>query len=142
MDLRSPALTDHKPAQRLLWFCVVGAIGYLVDVAVLLTTRDYLGVYGARLLSFMAAATATWVLNRRLTFSGRHAGVGLWAEYLRYLGLMVFGGAVNYAVYSLLAWQLPHSALLLAAYVGAGSVAGLVVNFLSASRLYRKQDPR
>ena len=97
-----------KFSRQLLWFSAVGAVGLVVDVAVLLLAREWLGVYAARLLSFLAAATVTWLLNRRLTFGGQRATGSLWHEYLGYLGLMVAGGLVNYAVYSLLVWQLPH----------------------------------
>lgn len=42
-------------------------------------------------------------------FAGRSASGSLVTEYLRYLGLMLGGGAVNLAVYSLLAWTLPKA---------------------------------
>jgi putative flippase GtrA len=57
---------------------------------------------------------------------------------VRYIGLMLGGGSVNYAVYSLLAWYLPQTTLHLLVYVAAGSLAGMTVNYLGASRwLYR-----
>ena len=50
--------------------------------------------------------------------------------------------AVNYAVYSALVWYLDHTPLRLIFYVAAGSVGGLVVNYLGASRmLYRGVKP-
>lgn len=129
-----------KSARSLLWFCLAGVVGLVVDVAVLMGVRDWLGPYAGRLVSFLAAATATWLLNRRLAFGGRPAEVGVWAEYVRYLGLMATGGAVNYATYSALAWSLGHSALQLALFVAAGSLAGLVFNYLGASNwLYRRR---
>ena len=64
----------------------------------------------------------------------------LGVEYLRYLGLMLGGGAVNLAVYSLLAWTLPQGPWWLMLYVAAGTIAGLAVNYLGLSRLlYRKR---
>ena len=125
-------------SRSVLLFGAVGIAGLLVDVAVLALLHPWLGPYGARLVSFMAAASTTWWLNRRLTFAGRSAQVGLWAEYVRYIGLMLGGGSVNYAVYSLLAWYLPQTTLHLLVYVAAGSLAGMTVNYLGASRwLYR-----
>lgn len=122
----------------MLWFGAVGVAGLVVDVTVLTALRESLGVYGARLASFVAAASSTWVLNRTLTFASRSAAMGLWAEYARYMGLMLGGGLVNYAIYSLLAWRFAQTPLLLALYVATGSCAGMVVNYLGASRwLYR-----
>lgn len=124
--------------RSLLWFGIVGAAGLVVDVTVLMALREVLGVYGARLASFVVAATFTWACNRRLTFSHRSVAMGLWDEYARYIGLMLGGGLVNYAIYSLLAWQLAKTPLWLASYVAAGSLAGMAVNYLGASRwLYR-----
>ncbi|WP_028601887.1 GtrA family protein [Ottowia thiooxydans] len=131
-----------KLSRRLLWFGIAGVLGLLVDVAVLTALRDTLGVYGARAASFLAAATATWLVNRHLSFAGRSAGVSLWHEYLRYLGLMLGGGAVNLAVYSFLAWRFSQTPFWLAVYVGAGSLAGMTMNYLGASQwLYRHKAP-
>ena len=129
-----------KINRSLLLFGVVGIAGLLVDMAVLALLHPFLGVYGARLVSFIAAASTTWLLNRRLTFAGRGAAVGLGGEYVRYLGLMLGGGTVNYAVYSLLALQFQQTSLWLAIYVAVGSLAGMSVNYFGASRwLYRSQ---
>jgi putative flippase GtrA len=128
-------------SRQLLWFCVVGAIGFVADATTLVVARDWLGVYGARVLSFLVAVTVTWLLNRQFTFKGREAGVGILGEYARYFGLMAAGGIVNYATYSLLAWQFDQGPLALVLYVGAGSIAGLLVNYLGASRLlYRRRQ--
>ena len=125
----------------LLWFGAVGVAGLVVDVITLMLLRESLGVYGARLASFAVAASATWLLNRTLTFSQRPAAMGLWREYASYMGLMLGGGVVNYAAYSLLAWQFAQTPLWLALYVAAGSLAGMAVNYLGASRwLYRHRN--
>lgn len=132
-----------KTARSLLWFCVAGVVGLVVDVAVLMLVRDALGPFVGRLVSFLAAATATWLLNRNLAFGGRPADMGLWAEYLRYLGLMGTGGLVNYATYSALAWWLGQAPLQLALFVAAGSLAGLVFNYVGASQwLYRRRSSK
>lgn len=128
-------------SRPLLLFGIVGVAGLAVDVGVLTLLREALGVYGARLASFIAAASTTWLLNRRLTFAGRSAAMGLWDEYVRYMGLMLGGGLVNYTSYSLLAWRFSQTPLWLALYVAAGSLAGMSVNYLGASRwLYRHRS--
>lgn len=127
-----------KIDRQFVLFCVVGAVGFGVDVATLALTHKVLGVYCGRLFSFWVAATATWLLNRHLTFGHSPAAFELWREYLRYLGLMAGGGAFNYLVYSFLAWRFEQGANWLFLYVAVGSIAGLSVNYLGASRwLYR-----
>jgi putative flippase GtrA len=133
---------------QFLRFCAVGVAGLLVDTAVLYAVAPVLGWYGARVLSFGAAASATWWLNRRYTFTQLAGGLSAspaparWSvlrQYGQYLLSMTFGGGVNYAVYVLtLKWvHLPDSVFLGVAFVGValGSCAGLVFNFLSARYL-------
>lgn len=118
---------------RQLWyFTLAGAIGFVVDVAVLyLMLQIGLGYYAGRAVSFLCAAFTTWQLNRRFAFSAR-AGEALWREWLRYLVAMLGGGAVNYAIYSLLVLAVAHEPWLPLVAVAAGSAGGLLVNFLSA----------
>jgi putative flippase GtrA len=121
-------------------FCVGGVIGFLVDYGVLLLlvagfAQDR---FSARIVSFLCAATATWLFNRNYTFRGRrrHSRLG---EWVRYLLAMSGGFACNFAAYAamVLAFNLDKQWLVLA--LAAGSVAGLGVNYL-ASRywIYRK----
>lgn len=121
-----------KLGRQFLSFAVVGAIGFVVDVAVLYLMAPLLGWYGARVVSFLAAATATWALNRRYTF--RRSEASVLREYLGYLVTMLGGAVVNYGAYVLvLHWATGPWAP--AAGVALGSCAGLVVNFLSARYL-------
>lgn len=121
--------------KRLLKFAVVGTVGLGVDTGVLMASMHGLGwgPYGARGLSFLAAVTTTWWLNRHFTFAVVQAPSR--AEWLRYTGLMLLGGGVNYAVYAALvaSLDLVHAQPWLG--VAAGSMAGLGVNFLSSRRL-------
>lgn len=117
-------------------FAVVGAIGFCVDVAVLyLCLRGFgLGVYSARLVSYLAAATATWYLNRRITFVGFERNKPL-RQWFRFVLVNGFGGLVNYGVYGVIVTF--GAALAYAPFLGvaAGSIAGLALNF-AASRIF------
>lgn len=127
-------------SRNFLWFCAVGCIGLAADIATLVVTRDVLGVYAGRVVSFLVAATVTWLLNRSVTFSREalHQRRSVMQEYVHYLSIMATGGVVNYVTYTLLAWNLDQHTWALSLYVAAGSVAGLGVNYLGASRwLYR-----
>lgn len=123
------------PASRFLRFCIVGAVGYLIDAGVLLLARDALGLdlYSGRLLSYLAAATATWFLNRRFTFAvARRATIREWAAYLLANGV---GALVNYAVYAAAILASDTMRAWPALAVAAGSLAGLAVNY-GANRFY------
>jgi len=130
-----------KISRSFAWFAVAGGLAFVVDVGVLALLREVLGVYAARAVSFWLAATTTWLINRNISFAGRPASGSLLNEYLRYLLLVLGGGAVNLAVYSLLAWRFAQTPLWLTVYVALGTLAGMVVNYLGMSRLLYRQQP-
>ncbi|PIF76088.1 putative flippase GtrA [Variovorax sp. 54] len=127
-----------KIGREFLSFAVAGVIGLVVDVTVLYLLAPLLGWYGARVVSFLAAATTTWLYNRRYTFAASAAGAAtgrsVWREYLGYLTTMLAGAVLNYSAYVLtLHWVEGRWAAALG--VAVGSIAGLGVNFLSARYL-------
>lgn len=124
-----------KVSRSLTWFVIAGGLAFLVDVGVLALLRSTLGVYGARIVSFWLAATLTWLINRHLSFAGRKPRGRILSEYLQYLALMLGGGCINLAVYSLLAWRFANTPFWLTMYVAAGTLAGMCINYLGMSRL-------
>jgi len=127
--------------RRLLLFAVAGAVGFVVDAGVLYALAPWLGWYAARVLSFLAAASVTWLFNRRYTFAAARPP-SLWREYLAYLGAMLGGAAVNYAIYAL-TLHLAHGPWAALLGVALGSLGGMAVNYLSARHLvFRPRGPR
>ena len=127
------------PARRLLLgsfvrFALVGTSGLVVDTAVLYAVRGIVGIYAAALLSYLAAATWTWWLNRAWTFRGLGQGPW-WRQWLRFMAVNLVGFVCNRTVfYSLIS----VSPLVLANPVialAAGSIAGLFANFALSRRL-------
>lgn len=123
--------------KQFLFFCVAGTLGFIVDVAVLYSLTGLLGWYGARAVSFLAAATSTWMLNRSVTFRSatrtrRAQGASVLREFASYLVSASAGGALNYATYAgALHFSEGRSwAPLLG--VMCGSIAGMAVNYISA----------
>jgi putative flippase GtrA len=117
-------------SRQLGTFVVAGALGFLVDVAVLYAALALSAGWAfGRLLSFIAAAGFTWRFNRRFTFTPTASPL---REWWRYLASMTFGLLINFLVYSAVlpllaaAWWGPAVA------AGCGSAAGLVVNFANA----------
>lgn len=116
-------------------FVIAGAIGFVLDVGILYLTKAQFGLYGGRAVSFVCAASATWLINRTVTFAGHRSGKPLLQEYLGYMLLMCGGGIVNYCTYAagiLLSTTIATDPVI---GVAMGSLAGLTVNFVSAKFL-------
>jgi len=119
-------------------FCVVGAVGFVIDAGVLqtLVVGMQANPYAARIASFLAAVSATWHMNRTYTFDVCH--VPTHAELFRYVSFMGLGALVNYGAFALCIayWAFAHAQPWLG--VAVGSVAGLGVNFTTSRLLFRQ----
>jgi len=129
--------------KQLALFCFGGVIGFIVDAGVLqvLVVGLAWDRYSGRLISFLCAATATWVFNRHYTFRGprRHSLFGEWA---RYVFAMSGGFACNYAAYWALVYFFNFDGPWLILAVAAGSVAGLGVNYMASRHwVFRHHKP-
>ena len=136
------------PRLRLPWqflrFGTVGAIGFVVDAGVLrLLLTLGLGYYSGRAISFLAAATATWILNRSFTFRRESDWHGHPArEWLAYLSLMALGGAVNYGIYALAVESAETVQRFPELGVALGSLGGMTINYWSAKVMIFERRPR
>jgi putative flippase GtrA len=122
----------HLPKQ-LVWFGVGGFIGFVVDAGIvqLLVSKFDVDPYVGRLFSFVCAATATWLFNRRFTFR-EHGDHTLFGEWSRYLVAMSAGFALNYTTYALVVYFSHFVQAWPAIGVAAGSLPGSAVNFIGA----------
>lgn len=130
-----------KLRRQFVLFSIGGVIGFVVDAGVLQLLVGLLAWdrFSGRLISFVCAATATWIFNRHFTFRG-HRRHPLWGEWLRYMLAMSAGFACNFATYSALVLWLDVDRQWLILAVGAGSIAGLGVNFVASRHwVYRKK---
>jgi putative flippase GtrA len=115
-------------------FGVVGSLGFVVDTAVLYGGLALgLGLYAGRAVSYLAAATTTWALNRSWTFRDRKSGPALqqWATFVL---VCLVGFAFNYGTYVLMVTTLATAAQHPVLGVAAGSLAGMIGNFLLSRR--------
>lgn len=127
-------------AGKLRSFLGVGAIGFLVDALVFfcMTAALDLSYVWARLTASLIALTATFFLNRSVTFAdGRIDPVAI--EFMRYMGASALGAFANLAVLTLIA---PYDEALrhVPAYI-AGAAAGLIVNFMTYDRFVFRGRP-
>ncbi len=124
---------------RLLSFGLVGASGFVIDVAGYLVLQ-WLGVEHrlARLLSFWPAVTWNWRLNRGLTFGERrrqpHA-----PQWAKFVAGSLLGIAINVGSYTLLTslvdWFARHRLL---ALLGGVALGGLINFTISNLYVYRR----
>jgi putative flippase GtrA len=125
---------------RFFRFCVVGTIGFAVDAGVLQVLVFVLGAnpYLARIASFLAAASVTWLLNRKYTFAVAHGATR--GEWARYTAFMVLGAALNYGAFALA--LATSETVRLHPWIGVaiGSIAGLGANFLSSALFVFKRN--
>jgi dolichol-phosphate mannosyltransferase len=126
---RYPTLTQF------LTFAFVGSTGFVVDLSVNLLAVEAFAIpfEVARLLGIAVAMTTNFVLNDRVTF---HPGVEYgrpWpARYLAFVGTCSVPAIVNYGVSVGLKTTVPLFARFYPLAVVAGSLAGLVFNFVGA----------
>jgi putative flippase GtrA len=144
-DLATTSLTarlaTHLGAARLrllvemLRFGVVGVAGFVVDSAVLLGMLALgLGPYAGRVVSYVAAASATFALNRAWTFRHRPASADPLRQWALFLALNLVGFACNYGTYVALIATAPFVERNPVIGVAAGSLAGMVGNFVLSRR--------
>lgn len=128
--------------RQLMLFGIGGVIGFLVDAGIvqLLVVGWGWNPYASRLLSFLAAATATWLFNRSFTFRSER-NFGLLGEWTRWMIAMSGGFVVNYAAYSFCIFHSQAMRTTPALAVAVGSIAGFTVNYVSSKWwIYRRRS--
>ncbi len=122
--------------RRLPGFAVVGAVGFIVDAGLLTTLISGFGMnhYAARAVSFTAAVSVTWYLNRRWVFD-RKAVAMTPGEYSAYVAVQVIGALINLLVFVLLIELRPQLLDLPVIPLAIGAAAGLLFNFTASSLL-------
>jgi len=127
------SLPHRQALAEFLRFALVGAAGFVVDIAVL---QSWLAVtgdrpYSGQAIAWCVAVTANWWLNRVFTFRDR-SPAPLLRQWAHYVAVNSGGAAANYAVYAALVWTVPLCRSFPVLAVAAGTVAGLAFNFLGS----------
>jgi putative flippase GtrA len=115
-----------------LRFCVVGAIGFVIDsgTTLLLLKGLHFSPVVARVVAFLVAASATWALNKQYTF--RASGLASWLPYVL---LTTAGALLNVGVY--LAWisWTGTGAMQVLLGIALGSACALCLNYTVSRQL-------
>ena len=111
-------------------FGVIGVIGFIVDASILKLVVALFNVdlYSGRLVSYLAAATGNWMLNRRFTFK-QASPASPFRQWLKYIGANGLGFLANYSTYAALITYVEIAKTNPVLGVAAGSIAGLSFNF-------------
>jgi putative flippase GtrA len=122
---------------QFLMFGTVGTFGWMVDTVTVYSLRGALGLYGAGMVSYLVAASATWICNRLWTFRGHGSGPAH-HQWARFLGANLFGFILNRGAYALLVTFVALCARQPIFATAAGAIAGMFVNFgLSRAIVFR-----
>lgn len=121
---------------QLLRFVIVGGVGFVVDAGLvsLLVATTSLGLYWSRVLSFLCAASTTWILNRNFTFRGQGSDRRV-REWGLFLLVSIGGAAINYGIYALTLELWPLARRFPALAVAFGSLGGMGFNFPASKYL-------
>jgi putative flippase GtrA len=126
---------DAPPVVELARFVIVGAIGFLVDCGIMLALmRQGDNAFQSRVVSFSAAVTVTWGLNRAWTFAAAKRADKK-REYVGYFITQTIGAGINLGVFfgflSLFPTQRNDPVLALV----IGAIPALAFNFAASKYL-------
>lgn len=121
-----------------LRFCLVGIVGFVLDAGLTLLLSQAAGLppLPARIIAFVMAASATWLLNRNYTFRSS-VGAGTWVPYV--LATSV-GALINVGVYWSWLQATGESPLAILGGVAAGSLVALGFNFLVSRAIFARSS--
>ena len=112
---------------------VVGALGFVVDAAILSSLVHFGGwsPYTARALSFAAAVTVTWYCNRRFVFVATNRAS---REYGAYFTVQLIGAAINVGAYAVIIELVPTLARTPVVPLACGAALALLFNYFASGR--------
>jgi putative flippase GtrA len=136
--------TRTQIQRQIFRFLQVGLVGFTIDVSVIslllygvgLEATD-VGLIGSRVVSFLAAISATFFLNASYTFGSSLRQ----ASFSVYVAIQCLGAAINLGTYTALVLFGPFNQDPLVALV-IGSASATLSNFLLARRfVYHRGEP-
>lgn len=120
--------------QRIVKFAAVGAAGFIVDLAVFSSLFYWLQapLITARIFAFIAAATATYIGNRLITFEDK--STGKLRQYIKYFAVASFSAIPNLLVFRGLTIMLGEGELAIGLAFILGILAGMMFNYILSRR--------
>lgn len=121
---------------RFVRFSVVGGIGFLVDALVFSLCLFGFGLPPllSRVLSFVVAASTTWIGNRHFTFRSRSSPHGEWKKFLIAASVSI---VPNLSVFQLVLFTFGENHITVFMALVCGTLSGMLSNyFLSAKWVF------
>lgn len=114
-------------------FAMIGGIGFIVDGGILTILNSFFEVelLPARLVSFSAAVTTTWLLNRHRTFADRKEP-RLVREWSRYAAVNGIGALLNMGIFFWLVARYEMLAEVPLVPLGIAASVALIFNFFAS----------
>ncbi|WED24245.1 GtrA family protein [Vibrio sp. JC009] len=137
-----PLIPERTWNSHFFRFAIVGGVGFVVDSAVFAILFYLLGipVFYARILSFICAATSTWMGNRLFTFGSRDGN--LFQQWLRFFTSACISAIPNFTLFSGIIFVFGEQGLIPYIALVFGTLAGMFSNFFLAKKwvFARKND--
>ncbi|MCA1779915.1 MAG: GtrA family protein [Xanthomonadaceae bacterium] len=141
--LKKVVRSSSNRATAIRFACVGTSIAF-IDAGLLYLLKDAPGfnIYLARLVSYTAAMSVGYFLNRYFTFHHLDRVRVLWDELLRFFSVHAVGGLINFAVFALIVMLGERLGLagvwktvwpLLGVWIGG--LFGLTFNFLLSRKI-------
>lgn len=128
---------------RTIRFGLVGAAAALIHMTAFWLAQRWFGLENgpAWIVSFLAAASAAWAMNRNYTFRDR-AGDGRRTEWLRYLAVAALGAAAHFLTFRATVAGVDFVASNPWLGIIPGSLASFIVTYAGASSLVFRNASR
>lgn len=129
----------HGLGKQMWRFFWVGSAAFVVNAGIVELLVGEMGPAWAQVVAFPAAATVAWWLNRVYTFGA--SGRKISHEWLHYLVANSLGWLLNNGVYFAAVYMSPPAARHPSLAVAAGSLAGMVSNFILSRQMVFRRKP-
>lgn len=116
--------------QQLIWFLIVGTIGFIVDAGITHILAKEIGFYPiiARVPAIAIAVIVTFLLNKILTFKAKDQD---WVKaFSAYVTTQAASQTVNFLIYTILIWSSLFMQDQPAIAVAIGSIAAMGLTFI------------
>lgn len=141
VSIKQKCAIFYRKHRSFMWFLCAGSIAFWIDFFTLWILQA-LGVnlWLARAVAFIVAATFTWFFNSRISFRGREARFKNLKGWGSYMGLAAIGGILNYCASMFVLKSVSTiTPLTMFLAIAAGSLAGLLANYLSNHFIFFKK---
>lgn len=122
--------------QQLTKYVIVGGIGFIIDGGLFSAlVASHLNPYESRAISFTAAVSVTWILNRRFTFDTAPPEARRVESPLAiYIWVQLLGALLNLSIFFLLELLNPLPNLPEITYLALGSLISMFATYYLSSK--------